>query len=255
MSAPTLVPARQSIGIPSSSKTRRTPIWATPRAKPPPSASPMRGRSPAPPYAKERRPRTAEPSHFLVVGIVISALFDSVTQTGDAWICRWPGHTCFVTSGIASDGKNEKTHRKSRGPWRRNYGFAHRGASRECWNFVLPARYRPARIDSRGTSEGPDTRTACGAKSHSSRWIGSGEEGSSCSFFHARNRPPYHHWKFRRQSGLVRRSGLDYRSRRRESRDQTESSRARRATSQARDDCNHEYIRFADSSRGGRTFG
>src|SRR5438552_19007058 len=46
------------MGIPASRKTRRTPRWAIPRAKPPARAKPTRGRSlgsPCSPYAKERR--------------------------------------------------------------------------------------------------------------------------------------------------------------------------------------------------------
>src|SRR6266481_7737192 len=43
ISAPTLVPASMRIGIPSSSRTLRTPMCAMPRAKPPPKATPMAG--------------------------------------------------------------------------------------------------------------------------------------------------------------------------------------------------------------------
>src|ERR1700677_619316 len=43
ISAPTLVPATIRMGMPSSSRTLRTPMWAMPRAKPPPSARPMAG--------------------------------------------------------------------------------------------------------------------------------------------------------------------------------------------------------------------
>ena len=44
-SAPMLVPTTQSIGMCSSSSAASTPTWAAPLAPPPPSTSPMRGRS------------------------------------------------------------------------------------------------------------------------------------------------------------------------------------------------------------------
>src|SRR3954464_11391215 len=44
MTEPTLVPAIKSTGMFSSSKTFSTPMWASPRAKPPPNASPIFGR-------------------------------------------------------------------------------------------------------------------------------------------------------------------------------------------------------------------
>src|SRR5271167_3472044 len=43
MSAPTLVPVTIRTGMPSSSRTFRTPMCAMPRANPPPSATPMAG--------------------------------------------------------------------------------------------------------------------------------------------------------------------------------------------------------------------
>ena len=38
--APMLVPVMTSIGMPSRTRARSTPMWASPRAAPPPSASP-----------------------------------------------------------------------------------------------------------------------------------------------------------------------------------------------------------------------
>src|SRR5260370_1440004 len=57
ISAPTLVPPTQSMGIPASRKTRSTPRCAIPRANPPARAKPTRGRSRGSlcsPYAKAR---------------------------------------------------------------------------------------------------------------------------------------------------------------------------------------------------------
>jgi len=57
---PMLVPTTRSIGMPSSSSTRSSPMWASPRAPPPPRASPIVGLSimcrRPPPHAARHRP-------------------------------------------------------------------------------------------------------------------------------------------------------------------------------------------------------
>src|SRR5713101_5484463 len=101
---PTLVPAAQSIGIPAAWSTRNTPMCAMPRANPPESARPMRGRARFrawPAYAKScsflRAPRSQSIAVFtFLVSIWLTWTLSSISScaiyrlTGECRFCNLP---------------------------------------------------------------------------------------------------------------------------------------------------------------------
>src|SRR6266849_2602023 len=100
ISAPTLVPETQSIGIPALVRPRRAPMCAMPRANPPASARPTRGRSDglrSSPVARERNLSLALRSQSMAFDTLSSSILLYLNARGrvaapgltlECWFCN-----------------------------------------------------------------------------------------------------------------------------------------------------------------------
>ena len=102
------------------------------------------------------------------------------------------------------------------------------------------------RVECRRKAKGLDARKPRGAEPDRARGLEAAKKSRPAAFFTAETARLDHARKFRRQSGMVRRSGLDHRSGRRKSGDQAQVVRASGSGAQAGDDCHVEHIRIAD---------